>query len=743
MPKAKAKKSRGHLVIVESPTKARTISRFLGSGFQVESSYGHVRDLPKSKLGVDVEKNFSPTYVVPLKAKARVTELKKLAAKADTIYFATDEDREGEAISWHLAELLAPKPDRIKRIVFHEITDSAIHEALEHPRSIDQRLVDAQQARRVLDRLVGYKLSPLLWAKVARGLSAGRVQSVAVRLIVEREREISAFKPQEYWTVDATFTSGQDEIAAVLAKLDGKAVGKFGIGNQAAADGVLARLSEKTWAVTAVDRKQTTRRPQPPFTTSTLQQAANKRLGFSASQTMVLAQQLYEGIEVGKGQSVGLITYMRTDSVNLAGLFLQQASGFIRETYGERYAAGGPRTYQTKAKGAQEAHEAIRPTDVTRRPETVKAHLTPTQFRLYQLIWQRAVSSQMADAELQATALDIANPAGTATFRATGSVVAFDGWLKVYPTGLQETVLPQLAQGTAVALKAVQPNQHFTEPPARYSEASLVKTLEELGIGRPSTYAPTIATVINRGYVEKVEKRLKPTDIGELVSDLLVKHFPNIVDYQFTATVEDDLDAIAEGKHAWQQTIKEFYGPFAKLLEEKTQELSKKELTETASGAVCMKCGKPMVIKIGRFGRFLACSGFPECTNKAPLDKEGKAQPLQLLDEKCPQCGKPLTNRVGRFGPFVGCSGYPDCRYIKKTPSKEYGACPKCGKGAIVAKRSRRGVFYACNAYPDCKNAYNTEPTGEHCTTCKDLMIAGKEAPRCGNKECPTRAKAA
>ncbi|MDO8560280.1 MAG: type I DNA topoisomerase, partial [bacterium] len=473
MPKAKAKKSRGNLVIVESPTKARTISRFLGSGFQVESSYGHVRDLPKSKLGVDVEKDFSPTYVVPLKAKARVAELKKLAAKADTIYFATDEDREGEAISWHLAELLAPKPDRIKRIVFHEITDSAIREALEHPRGIDQRLVDAQQARRVLDRLVGYKLSPLLWAKVARGLSAGRVQSVAVRLIVEREREISAFKPQEYWTIDATFANGKDEITAVLAKLDGKAVGKFGIGNQVAADEVLSRLSEKTWAVTAVDRKQTQRRPQAPFTTSTLQQAANKRLGFSASQTMVLAQQLYEGIELGKGQAVGLITYMRTDSVNLAGQFLQQAGGFIRETYGERYAAGGPRAYQTKAKGAQEAHEAIRPTDVTRRPETVQPHLTPTQFRLYQLIWQRAVSSQMADAELQATAVDIADPANAATFRATGSVVAFDGWLKVYPTGLQETVLPQLAQGTTVALKAVLPNQHFTEPPARYSEATL------------------------------------------------------------------------------------------------------------------------------------------------------------------------------------------------------------------------------------------------------------------------------
>ncbi|MDD5109975.1 MAG: type I DNA topoisomerase [Patescibacteria group bacterium] len=739
MPKTR-KTAKNNLVIVESPTKAKTIGRFLGTGFQVESSYGHIRDLPKSKLGVDTEHDFVPTYVVPLKAKSRVAELKKLAAKAGMIYFATDEDREGEAISWHLSELLKPTPEKVKRIVFHEITDEAIREAIANPRAIDLRLVDAQQARRILDRLVGYKLSPLLWSKVARGLSAGRVQSVAVRLIVEREREITAFKPQEYWTIDAIFAHGTDRFPAVLAKLNGKPIGKFGIGSTQQAEEIRQSLNGKTWAVAKVDEKKITRRPQPPFTTSTLQQAGNKRLGYSSSQTMVLAQQLYEGIELGGAGAVGLITYMRTDSVNLAQKFLGEAQAYITDAFGKSYATGA-RAYQTKSKGAQEAHEAIRPTDVSRTPESVKPYLSGTQFRLYQLIWQRAVSSQMADAELSSSAVDLADPGNAATFRATGSVVSFDGWLKVYPTGLQETVLPKLAVGTAVDLAEFSPNQHFTEPPARYSEATLVKTLEELGIGRPSTYAPTIATVVSRGYVEKVEKRLKPTDIGELVNDLLVKHFPNIVDYQFTATIEDDLDAIAEGKHPWQNTVREFYVPFAKLLETKEQELSKKELTETASGAVCVKCGKPMVIKIGRFGRFLACSGFPECTNKAPLDKNGAAQPLQLLDEKCPQCGKPLTQRIGRFGPFVGCSGYPACKYIKKTPAKEYAPCPKCGKGKIVAKRSRRGVFYACNAYPDCKNAYNTEPTGEKCQTCGDLMIAGKEEPRCGNKECPTRKK--
>ncbi len=743
MPK---KTSRGQptgkaLVIVESPTKAKTISRFLGPKFQVESSFGHIRDLPKSQLGVDTDRDFAPTYVVPPRSKPRVTQLKKLAANAPAIYFATDEDREGEAISWHLAELLRPAPEKIKRIVFHEITAAAIEAALAHPRGIDQRLVDAQQARRILDRLVGYKLSPLLWAKVARGLSAGRVQSVAVRLIVEREREIAAFKTQEYWTIDATFAAPNGvTFAAVLAQLDGARLGKFGLTNQTRAHEVAARLQEKRWTVTRVEQKKLTRKPHPPFTTSTLQQAANKRLGYSAKQTMMLAQQLYEGVELGSAGAAGLITYMRTDSVSLAGKFLTEAQTWLTETHGARYAPG-PRTYQTKSKGAQEAHEAIRPTDVTLTPEAVATHLDDRQRKLYQLIWQRAVASQMADAELNATVMEIADPAGQATFRATGSVVGFDGFLKVYPTALEETLLPKLAVGVDVALRELTPNQHFTEPPSRYSEAGLVKTLEELGIGRPSTYAPTMATIIERGYVEKMERRLKPTDIGALVNDVLVQHFPNVVDYQFTANIENDLDAIAEGKHPWQHTLREFYGPFAAQLETKEKELSKKALTETAAGAVCVKCGKPMVIKLGRFGKFLACSGYPECTNKAPLDKDGKSQPLQLLDEKCPECGKPLTQRIGRFGPFVGCSGYPDCKYIKKTPPKEYGTCPKCEKGVIVAKRSRRGVFYACNQYPACKNAYNGEPTGEHCATCQNIMVAGNNGPRCGNKECPTRKK--
>lgn len=736
----RTKKTAGkNLVIVESPTKARTISRFLGPEFQVESSYGHIRDLPKSQLGVDTDHDFTPTYVVPPKANARVAQLKQLAADAPAIYFATDEDREGEAISWHLAQLLQPPPEKIKRIVFHEITAAAIQHALKHPRGINQHVVDAQQARRILDRLVGYKLSPLLWTKVARGLSAGRVQSVAVRLIVEREREIAAFKPQEYWTIDAVFaTPTQQEFAAFLAQLNGKAVGKFGITNAAQASATVAQLSGQSWNVTRVDPKQVTRKPHPPFTTSTLQQAANKRLGYSASQTMVLAQQLYEGVELGAEGAVGLITYMRTDSVNLAAKFLAEAKTYLAQTFGPRYAEG-PRVYQTSTKGAQEAHESIRPTEVTRTPEAVAPFLDDRQRKLYALIWQRAVASQMADAVLNATAVEISAPQRHATFRANGSVLTFDGWLKVYPTGLQETILPDLSVGTAVTLKNLQPNQHFTEPAARYSEATLVKALEELGIGRPSTYAPTMATIIQRGYVEKFDKRLKPTQIGELVNDLLVAHFPNVVDYQFTATIEGDLDVIATGAHPWQQTVSQFYGPFAELLEIKEQELSKKALTETAAGAVCVKCGKPMVIKIGRFGKFLACTGFPDCTNKAPLTPDGQAQPLQLLDEQCPDCKKPLVQRRGRFGPFIGCSGYPDCRYIKKTPSKEYAKCPKCDQGKIVAKRSRRGIFYACDQYPTCKNAYNTEPTGERCSTCQDLMVAGKDVARCGNKACPSR----
>ena len=760
-----------NLVIVESPAKAKTISKFLGRGFKVESSFGHIRDLPKSTMGVDPEKDFAPDYVIPKDKSKHVTALKKLASKADTVYLATDEDREGEAISWHLAEALKITPDRYKRISFHEITKEAIMHAMEHPRALDLHRVDAQQARRILDRLVGYELSPLLWKKVARGLSAGRVQSVVVRLIVEREREIQAFKPQEYWTIEALLqTQAKETFQAKLQAIAGKPVEKFDIANEARAKELLAALDGKEWKIAQVSSKKTSRKPSPPFTTSTLQQESNRKLGFSAKQTMMFAQQLYEGVELGPEGSVGLITYMRTDSVNLAEKFLGEAAAHLA-SMGKEYAAAAPRRYTTKAKGAQEAHEAIRPTDIARTPESIRAHLAPEQLKLYDLIWRRALASQMPDAVLNQVIIDTAagnsppmegSPkAGVGfNFRASGSTIAFDGFLKLYPDGATETFLPAVKEGDAVNPKEVKPLQHFTEPKARYSEASLVKTLEELGIGRPSTYAPTISTVVDRGYVLKEERRLIPTDMALVVNDLLVEHFPSIVDYQFTANMEDGLDEIAEGKRPWVPVIKAFYDPFKKTLTEKEQTLSKKELTTEETKEVCDKCGKPMLIKLGRFGKFLACSGYPDCKNTKPLpgatngrSKEENERTAKLVEELkvkykgevCEKCGSPMTVKVGRFGPFLSCSDYPTCKTIKNIEQSTGVRCPLCGKGDIVVRRSKRGKpFYACNQYPECKNAYWSRPTGETCPECKSLLVyAAKDTVRCSNKECKASRKTA
>ncbi len=740
-----------NLVIVESPTKAKTISKFLGSDYKIESSFGHVRDLPKSKLGVDIEHNFEPQYVIPLKARKRVNELKKLADKSSVVYFATDEDREGEAISWHLVEILKTPKDKIKRIVFHEITEEAIKEALKDPRTIDLNLVDAQQARRVLDRLVGYQLSPLLWKKVARGLSAGRVQSVAVRLIVEREREIQAFKTEEYWSIETKFcpqkvTSGSPplEFESKLNQIAGKVIDKLEIKNQAQADKILKDLKNAKYVVADVEKKAAKKNPLPPFTTSTLQQTANNRLGFSAKQTMMLAQQLYEGIELGSLGQVGLITYMRTDSLNLADKFLSEAQGYIQEKFGNDYTKG-KQFYKAKSKMAQEAHEAIRPTIVHNDPELVKKYLDDRQYKLYKLIWQRALASQMSEAVMDNTKVDINAIDTPYTFRSTGSVIKFNGFLRVYPTGTKENILPDLKLKDELDLISISPEQHFTLPPARYSEATLVKTLEEYGIGRPSTYAPTISTVQDRGYVEKEEKRLKPTDMAFLVNDLLVEHFPKIVDYQFTAHLEDDLDNIAEGKTKWQPVIHEFWGPFKKNLDKKDKELNKKELTEEKTNEVCEKCGKPMVIKVGRFGKFLACTGYPECKNTKPINGDnGEIQAPEKTGETCPDCGKPLVKRKGRFGEFVGCSGYPDCKYIKKQAAQEFGTCPKCDEGKITGKRSRRGWFYGCNRYPDCDFALwgkpvieegKTEP--EKCPDCGSILVYGaKDSIKCSQKGC-------
>lgn len=662
------------LVIVESPTKARTISRFLGRDFVVESSFGHVRDLPRSKLGVDVDHDFKPQYVIPRKASPNVKKLKKEASKAEKIILATDEDREGEAIAWHLLSALnlEDKPaDKIERIVFHEITKSAIEEALQNPRNIDMKLVDAQQARRILDRLVGYKLSPFLWKKVYRGLSAGRVQSVAVRLIVEREREIQKFIPEEYWTIDATLQKDNQTFSAGLQKIDGNALDKFAVKSQIEADNILKRLEGADYVVEAVEKKAVSKNPPTPFTTSTLQQEAFRRIGFSAKQTMVVAQQLYEGIELEEG-STGLITYMRTDSMNLSESSLTNARNFLEKEVGSNYALSTPRRFKTKSKGAQEAHEAIRPTDPSRTPESIKERLDRRQFRLYDLIWRRFMATQMPQAVFDATSVDI--NAKNYTFRATGQIMKFDGFLKIYPTKFAEVTLPDLEPKEKLELTELKPNQHFTQPPARFSEATLVKTLEKHGIGRPSTYAPIISTIQDRGYAEKFERRyLKPTETGILVNDLLVEHFPAIVDISFTAKMEEELDGIAEGNTKWQPVIKEFYEPFAKNLAEKYEIVEKHEITETTD-EICENCGKPMIIKLGRFGKFLACSGFPECKTTKKIKTE-----LEKIDMKCPKCieGDIIIRRTRRGKIFFGCSRYPNCDFASWTdprvPAKKEG----------------------------------------------------------------------
>ena len=742
------------LVIVESPTKAKTIEKYLGKPFTVVASYGHIRDLPKSKMGIDIANDFAPQYVIPTKARKTITALKKLAMKASEIILATDEDREGEAIAWHLTQALGladakrktqnAKLPIVVRIAFHEITEEAIEEALKTPRELDERLIDAQQARRILDRLVGYELSPFLWRKIYRGLSAGRVQSVAVRLIVEREREIQAFKTEEYWTIEGNFlTPDKAIIEAKLYAQNGKTLDKFAITNEVAAKTLATILKKADYRVAKVERKATKKNAPAPFTTSLLQQEASRRLGLSPKQTMMIAQQLYEGIALGTEGSVGLITYMRTDSMTLAEKFLHETKEFIVKTYGERYAAASPRRFKSKSKNAQEAHEAIRPTDPRRHPEDVKNYLDPRQHKLYDLIWRRTMASQMPEAEIETTAIDIAEnkPSHNYTFRATGSVITFDGWRRLYVDNNDEQTLPQVSEGDALNLKSLEPIQHFTEPPPRYSEATLIKALEEYGIGRPSTYAPTVSTVVDRGYVEREDRRLKPTELAFLVNDLLVEHFPKIVDYQFTAHFEEELDDIAEGTKQMLPVLKEFYEPFKQNLMDKEATLSKKDISEEATDEKCELCGKPMVIKFGRYGKFLACSGFPECKNAKPLAGTPEAEGT---DEVCDKCGKPMQIKRGRFGTFLGCTGYPECKNIKSMNKKTGVACPDCGQGEIVEKRSKRGRnFYSCNRYPDCKFALWSKPTGEKCPKCDSLIVfAAKGTVRCSSKDCDYQGEA-
>lgn len=726
-----------NLVIVESPTKAKTIKRFLGRDFNVQSSFGHIRDLPKSKMGIDIEHDFEPQYVIPPKAKKNVTILKKLAKSAEIIYLATDEDREGEAISWHLVSALGLDIKKTKRIVFHEITKRAIEEAIKNPRELDTNLVSAQQARRVLDRLVGYELSPFLWSKVKRGLSAGRVQSVAVRLICEREAEIEKFKAEEYWSIEADLKKDDATFTARLSKRDDKPIKKLDIHNQEEADQITKALEGAAYTVSTVEKKERKKSPYPPFTTSLLQQAAGQRLGYTAKRTMLVAQQLYEGVDLASEGQTGLITYMRTDSFNLSQEAVAVARDTITKRYGAHYLPEKPHFYKNKSKGAQEAHEAIRPTDPSRHPEDIKDSLTPEQYKLYSLIWRQMIASQMNPAIMDVTTVDIT--AANFTFRANGNIMKFDGFMRVFiESGMkqEETLLPELTQGNVVDLVELHKDQHFTEPPARFTEAALVKKLEELGIGRPSTYAPIMSTIQDRGYVEKEERKFKPTEIGKLVNSVLTEHFANIVDYAFTAQMEKELDEVAEGEREWVPVIGGFYKPFHENLSKKDKELSKKELTEEATDMKCEKCGRPMVIKMGRFGKFYACSGYPECKNTKPMEEEKVPEEYQGVF--CPTCGKPMVVKRGRFGQFLGCSDYPTCKTILPIEKKIGVPCPKCGKGEIIEKRSRRGkIFFACNQYPTCDQSYWQKPTGEKCPESGDLLVfAAKGKVRCSSKEC-------
>ncbi len=684
------------LVIVESPAKARTIGKFLGRGFTVKASLGHVRDLPRSQFGVDVEAGFEPKYITIRGKGPIVKELREAAKKVKKVYLATDPDREGEAISWHLAYLLDLNASDPCRIEFHEITKGAIQAAVKKPRRIDADLVNAQQARRILDRVVGYGLSPLLWQKVKRGLSAGRVQSVAVRLICDRGREIEAFVPEEYWSIAAHLLSPELESikggsGAFEAKLTLYKGEKIELPDKAAVDKVLAALAGKNFQVSEVRRKERRRYPAPPFITSSLQQEASRKLGFSARKTMQIAQQLYEGLEVGEEGSVGLITYMRTDATRVATEAQEATRQFVAAEYGKSFVPPEPPRYKSK-EGAQGAHEAVRPTSVHRAPEAVKRFLKRDQNRLYRLIWERFVASQMAPAVLDTLTMDIES-AGY-TFRATGSVVKFPGFMKVYTESRDDReqdeggLLPELAEGTALKLVKLDPKQHFTQPPPKYTEAMLVKSMEELGIGRPSTYAPTIDTIQKRGYVQLLEKRFEPTELGFIVVDLLKEFFPEIIDVEFTASMEAKLDEVEEGERDWVEVLKEFYTPFAQTLEHAREEIGEVQLQDEETDEVCELCGRKMVIKQGRYGRFMACPGFPECKNTKPIYKE--------VGVPCPLCGGPIVERRSKRGRiFYGCKNYPECDFVswnRPVPKN----CPKCGH-FLVARRRRGQEEYVCS----------------------------------------------
>ncbi len=694
------KKNVKNLVIVESPAKARTLSRILGSDYSLKASLGHVRDLPRSKLGVDVENGFAPTYVVP-RAKSKIArELKEAAKTASTVYLATDPDREGEAISWHLVNVMKSNKTPYRRVVFHEITEEAIRQAFKHPRSIDMQLVNAQQARRVLDRLVGYKLSPLLWKKVRRGLSAGRVQSVTLRIIVDREREIEKFVPVEYWTIEAELEKKVpgDKRAAFRAMLVGLANGdKLDMHNQEEATEIKDELEQASYSVAKVTTKKVTRQPAPPFITSTLQQEAWRRLHFSAAQTMAIAQQLYEGLPIGDEGSVGLITYMRTDSTRVARSAIVETREFIETKYGAEFVPPHARSFTRVVKGAQEAHEAIRPTRIRREPAQIKKYLNANQFRLYELIWKRMVASQMAAAIFDNTTVDIeANCPDTKTdylFRTSSSVNRFPGFIILYTEQRddneeeKQSSLPQLGKGDELKLLGLFPEQHFTQPPPRFTEATLIKMLEQYGIGRPSTYAPIISTIQEREYVAKVNGGFQPSELGFVVNDLVSQHFPDIVDIKFTARMEDELDEIADEKRDWVGVVRDFYTPFEKSLSKATLVIDKIKLPDEVTEETCPECGKQIIVKTGRYGKFLACSGYPEC-------KYTRSYQIKV-GVKCPECDGDLVQKISKKKrTFYSCSNYPDCTFAtnyKPLPQ----TCPKCG-GLTTLYRQNWGRCIKC-----------------------------------------------
>ena len=739
-----------YLVVVESPTKAKTISKFLGKNYKVVSSMGHIRDLPKSKLGIDVENGFAPHYITIRGKGEMLKELKKNAKAADKVLYAADPDREGEAIAWHLKQYLEgntdgvdPNPDELCRIEFNEITKDAIKKAVKNPRAIDTDRFYAQQSRRILDRLVGYKISPLLWKKVRKGLSAGRVQSVAVRLVCERQDEIDAFVPEEYWTLEADFLHESSEFAAKLLKIGGK---KAEIANEERMKEILSDLDGTSYRLTSVQKKNRKKSPLPAFTTSSMQQEANQKLNYTAKRTMQLAQQLYEGIAV-EGTNVGLITYMRTDSVRIAEPAQKEALDYIEQTYGKEYCPSKPRNYAVGAH-AQNAHEAIRPTSAMRTPLSLKPYLSQPQYRLYKLIWERFIASQMADAKVLSTTYDI--EAGAYLFRANGNIIEFPGYTKLYKSENKNDSLPEVAEGEMLILKELYPEQHFTQPPAAFTEATLIKTLEKLGIGRPSTYVTIIETIVARGYVSRKEKTFHPTELGIIVNELLMEHFPDILNVEFTSKMEEELDKVEEGQLEWKKVLEEFYGPFSQSLEKAEEAIGEVELADEVSDVICEFCGRNMVYKIGRYGRFLACPGYPECRNVKSVDKDGNVEEKTLgeSDVVCDKCGRTMVLKKGRYGNFLACPGYPECKNVKSIDEEIGVACTECG-GALVKKRNKRGrVFYGCKNYPDCQTAYWNLPVEAVCPDCGRHLVekTGKNNEKtviCENKECPSNQKAA